>query len=239
MNQIKIAEKVLDAVNYFDNKKIFSSSDFCELLAILSLDENEPQELKEIKRASLSSLSPILNASKSIDFVLERNKNKIDKVIKALGEYAFNIFAQEKNVGIENYDLFVFDADQTLWTGDKAFEMEQPYSKIGDAITDPQGHTIILKNWVKDYFFKIRAAGKSIGIISRSEKEGVNYEEQPVILLLKMFGLFDLIDQFITINADLPKSVFIPNSRRVLFIDNSVEEITEVKNNSNADTVLL
>jgi hypothetical protein len=79
---------------------------------------------------------------------------------------------------------------------------------------------------------------KRIGLISHSEKEGMDYQDQPVIKLLKGFGILKYFNEMIVIAKELPKSMFIPNEKRILFVDDDVENLFDVVENTEADGAL-
>jgi magnesium-dependent phosphatase-1 len=198
----------------------------------MSFNVNDNEELKKIKREALLKIRPLISGQ-YID------RNIIEAAIDNMGEAAVYMFDYGDEIDFSDYDVFIFDADSTIWEGEDAANMEPPYKFIKGTYTivDKNGKKISLKEGVFDAITQLKEKGKSLGIISKSEKEGVDYQDQPVILLLKEFGLLEYFDKMIVVDREIPKSAFIPKEPRVVFIDDDIKNLIDVDEHTDADVV--
>jgi len=233
-SNIELLEKIADFDQSFksnDNKTIG------KILDILKINQNDSPELKITKRKAITALDPLLKIS-SPEFAeewIKINSEKINKIISAMGEKGFEQIASQE-INLDDYDLIVFDADNTIWDGDVAKDMQPPFVKIDDnIIKDKDGKVCRLKEGFKKILLKLRALDKDIGMITHSENTELNHEDQPVLKLLKMFDIMGFFNEMIVILSDLPKSMFIPSDRRVLFIDDDIYNLWDVLRHTEAD----
>jgi len=217
------------------NDKKFNFVKFATLMTPL---QHEREPIRNIKRKSVLKIRPLFYEENKRKWAIA-NENEIDEAISMMGEYAVDPSLNGKEIDIGKYDLFIFDADRTIWEGDvPARAMEEPFQYDDrDTIIDAKGQRISLMEGIRDILVGLRAIGKDVGLISKSEKEGIDYQDQPVIKLLRTFGLLDVFNEMIVIERDIPKSVFIPSGERVLFIDDEVDNLSDVKEHSDADAI--
>lgn len=216
--------KLLEA--YDAPKTIDSLKGMVKQLLFSPYDTAEEQE---IKRKALLKAREIFSGKSDI--------SSIDFCIDRIGELAMIHLAKSyRSISANDYDVFIFDADKTIWDGPPAFKFEAPYQKIDEnTVQDSQGLKLTLKGNVRETLSALREMGKDVGLLSKSEKQGVPYQDQPVILLLKEFGILESFNEMISVNGDFPKSMFIPKNKRVIFIDDDKDNLIDVKENTNAD----
>jgi len=194
---------------------------------------------KNQKTKILLALKSIFNSNVNIDNWILLNNNIIERISETLGEMGMNYYASKyKKITQDDYDVFIFDADKTLWDGEKAYEMNSPFTFEENTVTDSNGKKIVLKDGVRSMLAGLFYKDKKIGLISHSEKSGVQYQDQPVIQILKGFNILGYFKEMIVIAHDFPKSMFIPNEKRVLFVDDDIRNIIDVTDNTNADATL-
>jgi len=186
--------------------------------------QDEPLDVLNVKKAALKLVSPVFYGKKA-------KSDKINLAINLMGRLAMIKSANsQRQLNVGDYDLFIFDADRTIWDGEAAANMEPPYQldKENNTVTDSQGKMVQLKDNVRETFLKLRSIGKDLGIISKSEKDGVDYQDQPVIVLLKAFELLPLFNEMVVIDREIPKSAFIPDNQRAVFIDDDIKNLMDV-----------
>ena len=199
---------------------------------------SDSPHVKNIKRKSLLHIRPVFKAADKKQWI-EKNAKKIKEAVDFVGESLLWDDSAKKKINIDHYDLFIFDADNTIWDGDvPAAAMESPFKKIDeDTIEDSQGQEIFLRENIREILLKLKDLGRDIGLISKSEKPDVDYQDQPVIQLLKGFGILDLFNEMVVVDHDIPKSAFIPQGRRTVFIDDEIDNLRDVEENTDADVV--
>jgi hypothetical protein len=231
-------EKRLSYLNGFleewDDKKF----NFLKFATLMTPLQHERSEIRNIKRESILKIRPLFYEQNKEKWTVA-NGEKIDEAISMMGEYAIDPALNSKKIDIGKYDLFIFDADRTIWEGDvPAMAMEEPFQyEDGDTIIDSKGQRISLMEGVREILVGLRAIGKDVGLVSKSEKEGVDYQDQPVIKMLQTFGLLDVFNEMIVVERTIPKSAFIPSGERVLFIDDEIDNLEDVKEHSEADAI--
>ena len=229
-------------LSYFDE---FNSSwnnknfDLCRFVSIMKPLNHESEKIKNIKRRALLKIRPALQSENKRKWILS-NEKRVDEAISIMGEISLDQFIDSKEIDINDYDLFIFDADQTIWDGDcPAKDMQTPFTiENRDTVVDSNGKKISLRPGIRKALMALRSLGKDIGMISKSEKKGVDYQDQPVILMLKALDMLDLFNNMIVVEHDIPKSAFIPDGERTLFIDDDIENLEDVEKHSDADGVL-
>jgi len=208
-----------------------------KILKLIQFSDQDTKNDRDIKRECILSLSQLLKTKETPAAIwwIKENSNKVENIIDSFIGVAFDKLAKSDDLVMENFDLLIFDADRTIWDDAIAMLMEPPYEKISeDEIKDKNGEIIKLKPGVKELLINLRRMGKDIGMISKSEKENVNFEDQPVLQLLKLFDIFPLFNETIVISRYLPKSIFIPEDKRVLFIDDDIKNLKDILENTNA-----
>ena len=210
--------------NKWIEKKEFDALRFTKSMRN-SIDDTP--DIAHVKQAALKMISPIFYGKKA-------ETKKINKAIDLMGRLAMIKAANHnRSLNVGDYDLFIFDADRTIWDGECAANMSPPFKldKENRIIIDSKGKMVQLKDNVKETLLKLRSIGKDLGLISKSEKKGVDYQNQPVILLLKEFGLLNLFNEMIAIDREIPKSAFIPDNQRAVFIDDDIKNLMDVSSN--------
>ena len=208
---------------YTHNKYILSCTKKGSKIEDLLITNNDPPCIKNYKRGSILESRKIANVKLKEGYLKEAAKQ-----------------LSVKEIDVSKYDLFLFDFDHTIVEGEAGCNMIPPYKKISEnTIVDAKGKKIFLKLNVKEILTILRKLGKDIGLISKSENiEVENYEDQPVIHLLKEFGILDLFNHSVVVERDIPKSAFIPqdvNKHRIIFIDDDVNNLKEVSQNRDVD----
>ncbi len=196
---------------------------------------------KDTKTKILLALKPLLRLrdNDSINKWSESNTSTLLKISESLKRMAVDYSSTGyKKITQDDYDVFIFDADQTLWEGDPAYKFESPISVDGDIARDTEGHELRLKDGVRDMLAGLVMKEKRVGLVSHSEKEGVDFQDQPVILLLKKFNILKYFNEMVVVAQDFPKSIFIPSEDRVLFIDDEIDNLIDVVDHTNADGAL-
>lgn len=223
------------------NKDIVKS--FCRIAKFFPFEESESDI--NLKKEALIKIRPIIKATianKSDQWIsnwILTNKNRIVNAINNLKYIAVKKYAEENgDISANDYDLFIFDADKTIWNGIAAKDTEPPYKVIDkETVVDANGNEIKLKDGVRDTLMHLRLMGKDLGLISKSEKHGVDYQDQPVIQILKSLGILHFFNEMVVIDMFLPKSMFVPRGRRTIFIDDDKKNLVDVEKHSDADAV--
>jgi len=99
---------------------------------------------------------------------------------------------------LENKQLYIFDIDRTLITSyDSSGEliwlknMHPPFERVSDnTIKDAHGSVCILHGGVKEILFHLMDQNKDIGFLSAGSQLNVEYELQPSIKIMKLFGIY-------------------------------------------------
>ena len=100
---------------------------------------------------------------------------------------------------IKEYDIFMFDLDRTVFDtytkkGEPiwAKQMIQPFKKFDeDLVVDDCESQCELQPDIHLVLKYLNSNNKKVGFISRGGVFNLEYEKQPSILLLKMFGIYD------------------------------------------------
>lgn len=211
-----------------------------KILELIEFSDKDTKNDRNIKRECILSISQLLKTKETpaAAWWIEENPNKIEHIINSFIGTAFNKLAESNDIVLDNFDLLIFDADRTIWDDAIAMLMDPPFEKISeDEIKDKNGEIIKLKPGVKELLLDLRRIGKDIGMISKSEKENVPFEDQPILQLLKLFDIFPMFNEMIVIARHLPKSIFVPENKRVLFIDDDIKNIRDIIKNTDAKTL--
>jgi len=243
---IKTANSIEDNINKNQDLK----NSIVKLCSFMFYDHEEDKDIVSLKKKCLAHIRPLLSNFKNkneqwFNGWIQVNPERIKMAMDLMYAVALKQFADVKqpdkiDVGI--YDLFIFDADQTLWDSSvPASDTVPPYDfKDEYTLLDSQGNMIVLNPKVKILLKTLKDMGKDLGLISKSEKEGVPFENQPVLHLLKKFSILYYFNELIVIDKNMPKSAFIPkemNQRHILFIDDKNENLIDVAENTDADVM--
>ena len=99
----------------------------------------------------------------------------------------------------EDYDIFMFDLDRTVFDtytkkGEPiwAKQMIQPLKRFDeDLVVDDCESECILQPGIRQILEYLKSKNKKVGFISRGGVFNLDYEKQPSIELLKIFGIYD------------------------------------------------
>ena len=100
----------------------------------------------------------------------------------------------------KEYDIFMFDLDRTVFdTHTKkgepiwAKQMIQPFLSqyFGEVVIDDCESQCELQPGIRSVLKYLNSNGNKVGFISRGGVFNLDYEKQPSIVLLKMFGIYD------------------------------------------------
>ena len=96
---------------------------------------------------------------------------------------------------------YIFDLDNTLWdcsssdgTSIFAKHMIPPFEDKDGVVLDGVNSVCRLHDGVKSFLSDLRKNSHSIGFLSVGAKFKTSMEEQPSVLLLKAFGIYELFD---------------------------------------------
>lgn len=133
---------------------------------------------------------------------------------------------------------FYFDLDRTIWnTYDKyeqpiwARQMIAPYTFIDKyTIQDDCLSICKLDPDIVDFFKLIKL--HKISYISRGGNLNVTYDEQPSVKLLKLFNIHDVFsaNKILIHKNQIKHEHMVLNGKKVIFIDDSKEELEKMKN---------
>jgi len=230
-------------IREFQNLKILASS-MLDLIGSKSLDLDllrnnvhsllprfdDDYEVSQLKRMICAQISPLIRGR----FIKSSNLIKSFEDMEYLGTFGA-AFHSEKKISIDDYDTIIFDADFTIWEGDKAYEMDIPFTVEGNRAFDAKGTEIVLRKDIKYIIRSLSEQDKNLGVVSRSEKEGVEMQDQPVVHLLRSFGLLQYFNKMVVVAKDLPKSMFMPQNERVLLVDDKESNLVEVLQHADVD----
>ena len=96
---------------------------------------------------------------------------------------------------------YIFDLDNTLWdcsssNGISIFakHMIPPFVEKNGVIVDSENSICCLHAGVKSFLSELRRSSHSVGFLSVGARLKIRMEEQPSVLLLKAFGIYELFD---------------------------------------------
>lgn len=147
---------------------------------------------------------------------------------------------------LEEYDTIIFDADDTIWEVKNpegglsyAAATSPPYRLISDTLVeDSQGSRIRLEKGFKEKVLSLSEQGKSLYILSASDKPDVDDDNQPVVLLLKAFGIYEVFDDVI-IDGESDKSDYVLELEHgeTAFLDDNDQNLIDVSLNTDAEPI--
>ncbi len=157
-----------------------------------------------------------------------------------------------KNTIFQDYDTVIFDLDGVVWDcTDKngtligAYKTVSPYErKSREVVVDIEGNIITLQKDIDKVLGILDDHNINLGIVSTGQKliDVTNrvespFESQPSILLLKKFGLFNYFNYDIILKAFAIKSDYVKPLGKTLFIDDTIENINDVKLKEGVDVL--
>jgi predicted phosphatase len=133
-----------------------------------------------------------------------------------------------------DYDTIITDLDNTIWDGYKPYFwaklLKLPYTLQGRQVTGAGYEAILLQQDVKEVFTVLFTKNINLGFASIGGLENTSLEKQPSVILLKMFGLYDLfLYQKILVFKTERKSLLINPQGKTLYIDDSTEQLKDVR----------
>ena len=131
-----------------------------------------------------------------------------------------------------DYDTYIFDLDDTLWSGHWA-KMLVGDLKLKDTntIQDELGGSLTLKSGVRE-FLSEKSKTCNIGFVSRGGLLNINKDNQPSIKVLRTFGILDYFNYCRhTIYKTEDKGKYVIPSGRTLYIDDNDNDLKDVLNN--------
>jgi len=135
---------------------------------------------------------------------------------------------------LSEYDTIIFDLDFTIWDGCRpgfwAKLLQPPYTRSFDRIYGSNDEYVDLHHSFESIISELSRQGKNLGFASLGALPKVPYEEQPSIILLKMFKIYDYF-QFnrILVYRDFSKTRHITPLGKTLYIDDAPEQLKEAK----------
>ena len=137
----------------------------------------------------------------------------------------------------DNYDTYIFDLDDTLWSGHWAKMLVGNLKLVDDfTIEDELGNKLALKHGVKD-FLKQKSKVSKIGFVSRGGLIDIDKDNQPSIKVLRTFGILEYFNYCRhTIYKTEDKSRYVNPSGHTLYIDDNENDLNDVRE-KNKDTI--
>ena len=133
------------------------------------------------------------------------------------------------------YDTYIFDLDDTLWSGHWAKMLVGNLKLVDDfTIEDELGNNLALKYGVKD-FLKQKSEASKIGFVSRGGLIDIDKDKQPSIKVLTTFGILDYFNYCRhTIYKTEAKSKYVVPCGRTIYIDDNENDLNDVRQKYNS-----
>jgi predicted phosphatase len=156
----------------------------------------------------------------------------------------------EENIDIqrtifEPYETVIFDLDGVLWdcfqpngqsTG--VYTAVPPFKReAGNIVTASNGAVIRLQEGVEQLLAALDKANKNLGIVSRSEAQGVTFAAQPAVMLLKQYGIYKYFNYDVIIKWGINKAEYVKPNGKTLFIDDDQQNLGEVQQKDQVDVL--
>ena len=135
------------------------------------------------------------------------------------------------------YDTYIFDLDDTLWSGHWAKMLVGNFiTKHPLIIEDELGNKLALKYGVKN-FLKEKSKVSKIGFVSRGGLIDIDKHDQPSIKVLRTFCILDYFNYCRhTIYKTEDKSKYVNPSGHTLYVDDNENDLNDVRE-KNKDTI--
>ena len=135
------------------------------------------------------------------------------------------------------YDTYIFDLDDTLWSGHWAKMLVGNFiTKHPLIIEDELENKLTLKYGVKN-FLKEKSKVSKIGFVSRGGLIDIDKHDQPSIKVLRTFGILDYFNYCRhTIYKTEDKSKYVNPSGHTLYVDDNENDLNDVRE-KNKDTI--
>ena len=138
----------------------------------------------------------------------------------------------------KEYDVFMFDLDRTVFDtftkkGEPiwAKQMIQPFNqKFEDMVVDDCESQCELQPGISSVLNYLHSNGNKVGFISRGGVFNLEYEKQPSIVLLKMFGIYDYFSfkKLMLYKTDV-KANFLSEIGECVFFDDMDKDLNAAK----------
>ena len=134
-----------------------------------------------------------------------------------------------------DYNTYIFDLDDTLWSGHWAKMLVGNFiTKHPLIIEDELENKLTLKYGVKN-FLKEKSKVSKIGFVSRGGLLNIDKDNQPSIKVLRTFGILDYFNYCRhTIYKTEDKGKYVIPNGRTLYIDDNDNDLRDVLNRHEA-----
>ena len=146
----------------------------------------------------------------------------------------------------KDYNIFMFDLDRTIFdTYSKSKEpiwakqMIKPLIKLDkNSVKDDCESVCYLQDGVRSVLKYLDSDNKKIGFISRGGIYNLEYEKQPSILLLKMFGIYNYFSYIkLIFYKDETKAIHLSEIDKCVFFDDMDKDLNEARKLDNVMSV--
>ena len=144
------------------------------------------------------------------------------------------------------YDVFMFDLDRTVFDtftkkGEPiwAKQMIQPLIELDkNSVKDDCESVCYLQDGIRSVLSYLKSKNKKVGFISRGGVFNLEYEKQPSILLLKMFGIYDYFSfkKLMLYKTDV-KAINLSEIGRCVFFDDMDKDLEAARKIDNVKVI--
>jgi hypothetical protein len=134
-----------------------------------------------------------------------------------------------------DYDTVIFDLDYTIWDGCRnsfwAKYLIPPYVLTKNKIYDVNGNFIELQDGIAEILSALFLENKFIGFASIGGLLDVEFENQPSIIFLNLYGIYKYFNyqKLLLYKTEKKASLLIPY-KKTLYIDDSIDQLQDVHN---------
>ncbi len=137
---------------------------------------------------------------------------------------------------LNDFDTIIFDLDFTVWNGcrDKYWgkNLISPLNLQGRRITGSDGDSIEFQEGIKEVITFLHEHNKRIGFITLGGLLTVDYDQEPVVECLKMYGIYKYFNHQKTVLFKTDKkSRHIIKNGKTIFIDDNEEVLSDIRDN--------
>lgn len=146
-------------------------------------------------------------------------------------------------IKLKNFDTIIFDLDFTLWDGcEKDFwakKLKHPINLNKNRIFGSDNKFIELQHGVPEMLKALENQNKNIGFITRGGLLETKYEDQPPIVCLKLFGIFDFFnyEKIVLFRTDT-KSKYLKPFGKTIYIDDNPLDLNDISSAHQGVSVL-
>lgn len=132
-----------------------------------------------------------------------------------------------------DYDTIIVDLDFTIWDGYKsqywARLLEPPFKLEGNRFSGVHSDHIDFHDGIFETLKALHDNKKNIGFASRGAADNVLYNNQPSIIALKSFGIYDYFNyQKILVTKTINKIPLLKPLGKTIYIDDNNGELEKV-----------